>query len=133
MADGEGVISTVLFGPDQRTRITPGTTDVLFAAYAPTGVTEEGCAITSLTYVRPSWWSPKTHRRRPRSPWRHRDFTLAPHTPSDGGRSSPRCRCPNHSPEPAVTGQGIAVVGLASVRTTDAILHQLRWGLAGSR
>ena len=38
MADEEGVISSVLFGPDQRTLIQPTTTHVLFAVYAPTGV-----------------------------------------------------------------------------------------------
>lgn len=41
MADGDGIISTVLFGPDRRTAITPRTTDALFAAYAPAGVGEE--------------------------------------------------------------------------------------------
>jgi DNA/RNA-binding domain of Phe-tRNA-synthetase-like protein len=40
MADGEGIISSVLYGPDQRTRITPGTRDVLFAVYAPAGIGE---------------------------------------------------------------------------------------------
>lgn len=38
MADGNGIISTVLYGPDQRTCITPKTRDVLFAVYAPPGV-----------------------------------------------------------------------------------------------
>jgi DNA/RNA-binding domain of Phe-tRNA-synthetase-like protein len=40
MADGEGIISSVLYGPDQRTRITPETDEVLFAVYAPVGVGE---------------------------------------------------------------------------------------------
>jgi DNA/RNA-binding domain of Phe-tRNA-synthetase-like protein len=40
MVDGEGIISSVLQGPDQRTRITPETHDVLFAVYAPPGVGE---------------------------------------------------------------------------------------------
>lgn len=41
MADREGIVSTVLLGPDQRSRITPETRNVLFAAYAPAGVGEE--------------------------------------------------------------------------------------------
>jgi DNA/RNA-binding domain of Phe-tRNA-synthetase-like protein len=40
MADREGIVSSVLRGPDQRTRITPQTRNVLFAAYAPAGVGE---------------------------------------------------------------------------------------------
>jgi len=38
MADGEGVISSVLYGPDSRTCITPATRSVLFAVYAPPGI-----------------------------------------------------------------------------------------------
>jgi DNA/RNA-binding domain of Phe-tRNA-synthetase-like protein len=40
MADGQGVISAVLHGPDQRTAIQPTTTSVLFAVYAPAGIGE---------------------------------------------------------------------------------------------
>ena len=40
MADSEGVISSVLYGPDRRTRITPETSAVLFAVYAPAGIGE---------------------------------------------------------------------------------------------
>ena len=40
MVDGEGIISSVLHGPDRRTRITPETREVLFAVYAPAGVGE---------------------------------------------------------------------------------------------
>jgi DNA/RNA-binding domain of Phe-tRNA-synthetase-like protein len=40
MADRQGVISSVLSGPDQRTRITPDTHDVFFAVYAPAGIGE---------------------------------------------------------------------------------------------
>jgi DNA/RNA-binding domain of Phe-tRNA-synthetase-like protein len=40
MVDRQGVISSVLYGPDQRTRITPDTRDVLFAVYAPPGIGE---------------------------------------------------------------------------------------------
>ncbi len=38
MTDGQGVISSVLYGPDSRTRITPTTRRVLFAVYAPPGI-----------------------------------------------------------------------------------------------
>jgi DNA/RNA-binding domain of Phe-tRNA-synthetase-like protein len=38
MADDKSIVSTVLYGPDRRTRITPETTEVLFAAYAPAGI-----------------------------------------------------------------------------------------------
>jgi len=44
MVDGEGVISSVLYGPDHRTRITPSTRDVLFVVYAPTGIGENAVA-----------------------------------------------------------------------------------------
>jgi DNA/RNA-binding domain of Phe-tRNA-synthetase-like protein len=40
MADGAGIVSSVLRGPDRRTRITRGTRSVLFAVYAPAGVGE---------------------------------------------------------------------------------------------
>ena len=40
MVDHQGVISSVLYGPDQRTRITPDTRDVVFAVYAPAGIGE---------------------------------------------------------------------------------------------
>jgi DNA/RNA-binding domain of Phe-tRNA-synthetase-like protein len=40
MADGVGIVSSVLRGPDRRTRITPGTCSALFAVYAPAGVGE---------------------------------------------------------------------------------------------
>jgi DNA/RNA-binding domain of Phe-tRNA-synthetase-like protein len=38
MRDDEGVISSVLYGPDARTRITPLTSQVLFTVYAPEGI-----------------------------------------------------------------------------------------------
>jgi DNA/RNA-binding domain of Phe-tRNA-synthetase-like protein len=36
--DEEGILSSVIYGPDHRTRITPVTTQVLFTVYAPAGV-----------------------------------------------------------------------------------------------
>jgi DNA/RNA-binding domain of Phe-tRNA-synthetase-like protein len=41
MADGMGIVSSVLRGPDLRTHITPQTRNVLFAVYAPAGVGED--------------------------------------------------------------------------------------------
>ncbi len=41
MSDGQGVISSVLYGPDQRTRIVPATRRVLFTVYAPAGIEEQ--------------------------------------------------------------------------------------------
>jgi DNA/RNA-binding domain of Phe-tRNA-synthetase-like protein len=41
MVDGEGIVSSVLHGPDRRTRLTPETRDALFAVYAPAGVGED--------------------------------------------------------------------------------------------
>ena len=41
MADAQGVISSVIYGPDQRTRITAATRQVLFVVYAPVGIGEQ--------------------------------------------------------------------------------------------
>jgi DNA/RNA-binding domain of Phe-tRNA-synthetase-like protein len=38
ISDVEGVISSIIYGPDQRTRITPETQHVLFTVYAPPGI-----------------------------------------------------------------------------------------------
>jgi DNA/RNA-binding domain of Phe-tRNA-synthetase-like protein len=38
MADQNGVISSIIYGPDQRTQISPVTQNVLFAVYAPAGI-----------------------------------------------------------------------------------------------
>jgi DNA/RNA-binding domain of Phe-tRNA-synthetase-like protein len=38
MFDQEGIISSIIYGPDQRTQITPATRNVLFAVYAPAGI-----------------------------------------------------------------------------------------------
>lgn len=40
MADQSGVISSVIYGPDQRTRISKQTKNLLFVVYAPPGVGE---------------------------------------------------------------------------------------------
>jgi DNA/RNA-binding domain of Phe-tRNA-synthetase-like protein len=41
IADAQGVISSVLYGPDHRTRIRPETRRVLFTVYAPPGIAHE--------------------------------------------------------------------------------------------
>jgi DNA/RNA-binding domain of Phe-tRNA-synthetase-like protein len=41
MADALGVISSVIYGPDRRTQITPATRNVLFTVYAPAGIDEQ--------------------------------------------------------------------------------------------
>jgi DNA/RNA-binding domain of Phe-tRNA-synthetase-like protein len=38
MRDAQGIISSVIYGPDRRTRMTPSTTRVLFTTYAPEGI-----------------------------------------------------------------------------------------------
>jgi DNA/RNA-binding domain of Phe-tRNA-synthetase-like protein len=39
--DGEGVISSVIYGPDRRTQIRPETENAVFTAYAPAGIGAE--------------------------------------------------------------------------------------------
>ncbi len=41
MADSSGIISSILYGPDQRTQITEKTRNVMFAVYAPEGIEVE--------------------------------------------------------------------------------------------
>ncbi len=41
IADTQGVISSVVYGPDQRTRITPNTRQVFYTVYAPPGIGKE--------------------------------------------------------------------------------------------
>ncbi len=40
MADGSGIISSIIYGPDNRTQITQNTKNVLFVVYAPPGINE---------------------------------------------------------------------------------------------
>jgi DNA/RNA-binding domain of Phe-tRNA-synthetase-like protein len=40
IVDREGIISNIVYGPDQRTQITPQTRNVLFTVYAPPGIDE---------------------------------------------------------------------------------------------
>jgi DNA/RNA-binding domain of Phe-tRNA-synthetase-like protein len=41
ISDAAGMISSVLYGPDQRTQIRPGTQSVLFTVYAPQGISPD--------------------------------------------------------------------------------------------
>ena len=38
IVDGEGIISNIIYGPDQRTQINSQTSNVLFTVYAPAGI-----------------------------------------------------------------------------------------------
>lgn len=40
IADAEGILSTIIYGPDRRTRIRPETNHVLYTVYAPPGIGE---------------------------------------------------------------------------------------------
>ena len=44
VSDAQGVISSILYGPDQRTQITPATQQAVFTAYAPPGLAPETVA-----------------------------------------------------------------------------------------
>ena len=41
IADAQGILSCILYGPDRRTRIQPETTAALFTVYAPPGISVE--------------------------------------------------------------------------------------------
>ena len=53
--DGQGIISSIIYGPDQRTRIRPETRRVVYTTYAPAGI-ERDAVVAHLehitTYVR---------------------------------------------------------------------------------
>ncbi len=38
ISDQKGVISSIIYGPDQRTQVTPSTRNVMFTVYAPAGI-----------------------------------------------------------------------------------------------
>ena len=44
MGDAQGIVSSVLYGPDERTRLRPETRQALFAVYAPPGIEERAVA-----------------------------------------------------------------------------------------
>lgn len=41
LSDEKGILSSILYGPDQRTKITPDTKDVLYFVYGVDGITEQ--------------------------------------------------------------------------------------------
>ena len=41
IADSQGILSTVIYGPDKRSMITPATRNALFTTYAPPGISEQ--------------------------------------------------------------------------------------------
>ncbi len=44
IGDGMGIVSSIVYGPDQRTQITDGTRSVVFTVYAPPGITGQTVA-----------------------------------------------------------------------------------------
>ncbi len=40
ITDGQGIMSNIIYGPDQRTQIQPGTRKVIYTTYAPAGISE---------------------------------------------------------------------------------------------
>jgi len=44
ISDGMGIISSIIYGPDQRTQITAGTRNVVFTVYAPPGIDGQAVA-----------------------------------------------------------------------------------------
>jgi DNA/RNA-binding domain of Phe-tRNA-synthetase-like protein len=40
ISDGKGIISNIIYGPDQRTQIRPETLNVVYTVYAPKGISE---------------------------------------------------------------------------------------------
>ena len=41
IVDGQGIISNIIYGPDQRTQIQAGTRNVIYTTYAPDGIGEK--------------------------------------------------------------------------------------------
>ena len=41
IVDGKGIISNIIYGPDQRTQIQPSTRNVIYTVYAPAGISEQ--------------------------------------------------------------------------------------------
>jgi DNA/RNA-binding domain of Phe-tRNA-synthetase-like protein len=41
ISDGNGIMSNIIYGPDQRTQIRPDTRNVIYTTYAPAGISEQ--------------------------------------------------------------------------------------------
>jgi DNA/RNA-binding domain of Phe-tRNA-synthetase-like protein len=50
ISDQRGVISSIIYGPDQRTQINPETKNVIFTTYAPSGI-EEHTVVAHLQHI----------------------------------------------------------------------------------
>ncbi len=55
ICDAESVLSSIIYGPDRRTAIGPGTTEVLYTTYAPPGIGERAVA-EHLEHIRDLVW-----------------------------------------------------------------------------
>jgi DNA/RNA-binding domain of Phe-tRNA-synthetase-like protein len=51
ISDQSAVISSIIYGPDQRTQIKPETSNVIFTVYAPSGI-EEQAVLEHLQHIR---------------------------------------------------------------------------------
>lgn len=51
ISDRDGVISSIIYGPDERTQITSNTRNVIFTVYAPRGI-EEQTVVNHLEHIR---------------------------------------------------------------------------------
>jgi DNA/RNA-binding domain of Phe-tRNA-synthetase-like protein len=51
ISDRQGVISSIIYGPDQRTQITSNTRNVVFTVYAPPGI-DEPSVVNHLEHIR---------------------------------------------------------------------------------
>ena len=55
ISDSQGVLSSIIYGPDQRTRIQPKTTRVVFTTYGPPGI-EASAMQAHLEKLRDNVW-----------------------------------------------------------------------------
>ena len=51
ISDEGGIISSIIYGPDQRTQIKPETSNVIFTVYAPSGI-EEQTVLEHLQHIK---------------------------------------------------------------------------------
>jgi len=51
ISDQSGIISSIIYGPDRRTQITPATSNVIFTVYAPSGI-EEQTVLEHLQHIK---------------------------------------------------------------------------------
>jgi DNA/RNA-binding domain of Phe-tRNA-synthetase-like protein len=45
ISDQEGIVSSIVYGPDRRTQITPATRNVVFTVYAPPGIEQQNVTV----------------------------------------------------------------------------------------